>query len=117
MSAILTPADAIRLRNEQRGRGEGIGPIRDIPDLELVNTLVAHGQPRWSALELTRNPQLRLAALRFWCDVQDAGKGDPVARQRIDYMRACWSRMRQEELISDDYRRGYTEVFDPKELL
>lgn len=117
MSAILTPQDSIRLRNQQHQQGAGIGAIRDIPDRELINTLVAHGQPRWSAQELTVNPSLRLAALRFWCDVQDSAEGDLVARQRIDYMRECWTRMRQEELISDDPRRGYTEVFDPKELL
>lgn len=117
MTAILTPADAIRLRNQQHQQGAGIDPIGSVPDRELIHTLVAHGQPEWSARELTRNPALRLAALRFWCDVQDSAEGDLVARQRIDYMRECWTRMRKEELISDDPRRGYTEVFDPKELL
>lgn len=116
--AVLTPVDAVRLRNQHHQAGAGIpSPIASIPDRELIATLVEHGQPRWAAAELTRNPQLRLAALRFWVDVGDARQGDPVAKERVDYMRECWMRMRAEEILSDDPRRGHTEVFDPKELL
>jgi hypothetical protein len=114
----MTPADSVRLRNARRGAGDGIRtPIAAIPDAELIANLVEHGQPLWAARELRRNPQLRLAALRFWVDVGDARKGDPAARERVDYMRACWSRMRAEEILTDDPRRGHTDVFDPKELL
>lgn len=117
-SSQLSPLDAVRLRNARHQAGNGIPtPIASIPDRELIATLVAHGQPRWAAQELTRNPQLRLAAVRFWVDIGDAGRGDPAAKDRVDYMRACWVRMRAEEILSDDPRRGHTEVFDPKELL
>lgn len=116
--SILTPTDAIRLRNQHQQTGAGIPtPLTSIPDDELIGTLVEHGQPRWAAQELKRNPQLRLAALRFWVDVGDARVGDSEAKERVDYMRQCWSVMRAEELISDDPTRGHTEVFDPKELL
>lgn len=116
--SVLTPIDAVRLRNRQHQAGAGIPtPIAAIPDEELIATLVEHGQPRWAAAELKRNPQLRLAALRFWVDVGDARRGDAIAKERVDYMRECWSKMRAEEILSDDPRRGFTEVFDPKELL
>lgn len=114
---VLTPADSLRLRNQHHQAGAGIpAPIASVPDGELIATLVAHGQPRWAAAELRRNPQLRLAAVRFWVDVGDAAH-DPAARERVDYMRECWSRLRAEEILCDDPRRGHTEVFDPKQLL
>lgn len=116
--AILTPADTIRLRNQRHQAGHGIPvPIAEIPDEELIANLVEHGQPRWSAQELKVNPQLRLAALRFWVDVGDARAGDAAAKDRVDYMRECWSRMRAEELISDDPTRQHSELIDPRELL
>ena len=115
---VLTPEDAIRLRNRHHQAGAGIAtPLAEVTDEELVQNLVALGQPRWSAEELKTNPQLRLAALRCWVDVGDAGRGDAGARERVDYLRECFSRLRAEEIISDDPKRGYTEVFDPKELL
>ena len=115
---MLSPADLIRLRNHQRQAGAGIAtPIAAVPDSELIACLVEHGQPRHAAAELTRNPQLRLAALRFWVDVGDARKGDPAAKERVDYVRDCWERMRAEELISDDPRRGHAHLIDPADLL
>lgn len=114
----LSPADAVRLRNRHHQAGAGIAtPLLEVPDEELIQNLVALGQPRWSAEELKHNPQLRLSALRCWVDVGDAGRGDPEAKERVDYLRECFSKMRAEEIISDDPRRGHTEVFDPKELL
>lgn len=115
---MLSPADQIRLRNQQRQAGAGIPtPIASVPDTELIACLVEHGQPRHAAAELQRNPQLRLAALRFWVDVGDARKGDKSARERVDYIRECWARMRAEELISDDPRRSGQHLVDPADLL
>jgi hypothetical protein len=115
---MLSPADQVRLRNQQRQAGAGIAtPIAAVPDEELIACLVEHGQPRHAAAELKRNPQLRLASLRFWVDVGDARKGDAQAKERVDYVRECWHRMRVEELISDDPRRGHDHLIDPKELL
>lgn len=112
------PIEAVRQRNRRFQEGVGIPlPIADIPDGELIATLVSLGQPRWSARQLTRNPQLRLAALRLWADVGAAGRGDPKAKERVDYVRAAFSAMRREELISDDPTAGYGDAFDPKELL
>lgn len=114
----MTPADAVRLRNRHHQDGAGIKtPLAAVTDEELIAELVAHGQPRHAAEELRTNPQLRLAALRFWVDVGDAGKGNPAARERVDYMRECWSKMRAEELIGDDPARTHGELVDPKELL
>lgn len=115
---VATPADVVRERNRRfQDTQPGIGPVRSIPDRELVATLVAYGQPKHAAMEAIGNPQLRLAALRFWADVQDAGAGDQAARNRVDALRYQWSRMRQEEWISDDPRRGYGAEADPKVLL
>lgn len=112
-------AQALRTRQAQAAQhgAPGIGPVAAVPDREIVATLVAHGQPRWAALEAVRNPQARLAALRFWADVQDAGAGDRAARQRVDYLRASWAVMRREELIADDPRRTHNLIVDPADLL
>lgn len=115
---MLSAADQIRLRNQKRQAGAGIKtPLAAVPDEELIACLVEHGQPRHAAAELKRNPQLRLAALRFWVDVGDARKGDKAARERVDYVRESWARMRTEELISDDPRRGHGQLIDPADLL
>jgi hypothetical protein len=115
---MLSPADQIRLRNRHRQAGAGIAtPVAAVPDAELVACLVEHGQPRHAALELTTNPQLRLAALRFWVDVGDARAGDKAARERVDYCRECWARQRADELIADDPRRGHAHLVDPADLL
>lgn len=115
---MLSPADQIRRRDRHRQQGAGIpAPLAAVPDDELISCLVAHGQPRWSAELVRRDPQLRLSALRFWVDVGDAGRGDAQARERVDYMRACWSAMRREEIISDDPRRDPAHIIDPADLL
>lgn len=118
MRGVLTPADAIRLRNQHHQKGAGIPtPIAAIPDDELIATLVEHGQPLHAAQELRRNPQLRLAALRFWTDVGDARKGDPAAKERVEYHRESWHAMRRAELIADDPRRQHHDLIDPADLL
>lgn len=76
-------------------------PLTFLPDDLLVATLAAHGQPLWSADQLRTHPGLRFAALRFWCDVQDAAEGDCEAQERVDRCREAWQIMRREELISD----------------
>lgn len=114
----LTPADQVRLRQTRRQAGAGIPvPSVIVPDEELINTLVALGQPRHDALELRHNPQLRLAAMRLWVDVGDAGRGDPAAKDRVDYVRATFAAMRHEELISDEPGRNHGELVDPHDLL
>ena len=114
----LSPVDLIRLRNRKFQEGNGIKtPLAAVPDSELISCLVSLGQPLWSAVELRKNPQLRLAALRLWVDVGDAGKGDPAARERVDYIRQCFSQMRKEEILADDPARVTGDAFDPKVLL
>lgn len=76
-------------------------PLKGAPDELLIATLVAHGQPRWAAEEVRRHPGARFAALKFWCDVQDAAEGHKEAQERVDYCREVWSSMRKIELISD----------------
>jgi hypothetical protein len=103
------PIAAVMARN-RRAAGAGIpAPIASVPDNELINTLVAHGQPRYGAEELRTNPQLRLLATRFWVDVGDAGRGDKAAKERVDYCRASWEAMRRADLGS--------HIIDPKDLL
>lgn len=115
---MLSPADHVRARNRHRQAGAGITtPILAVPDEELIATLVAHGQPRYAAEQVKTDPQLRLAALRFWVDVGDAGRGDKQAKERVDYIRASWSAMRRDEIISDDPRRDPAHIIDPADLL
>jgi hypothetical protein len=115
---VLSPADLIRLRNRHHQAGRGIKtPIAAVPDEELIANLVEHGQPRHAAQELKRNPQLRLAALRFWVDVGDARRGDKAAKERVEYVRECWQQQRAQELISDDPRAGHAHLVDPADLL
>jgi hypothetical protein len=115
---LLSPTDQIRLRNRHHQEGRGIrAPLLEVPDNELVACLVALGQPPADAGQLRDNPQLRLAALRLWVDVGDAGKGDKQARERVDYVRECFARLRKEGLISDDPARGDHHIVDPADLL
>src|SRR4029077_19499716 len=112
----IHPHELARRRARRFMEGaEIMAPIADIPDGELIRTLVSLGQPEWSARQLMGNPQLRLAALRLWADVGAAGRGDGAAKERVDYVRAAYARMRKEELISDDPSRGHGDAFDPKE--
>lgn len=83
-------------------RQPGIPRNKYVTDDLLIATLVAHGQPKHSAVELRRNPPLRLAAMRFWADVQASGKGDMAARERVDYCRQAWDNMRKADLIADN---------------
>jgi hypothetical protein len=119
---VPSPAEvALALRHRaQRGAGAGIpAPLAAVPDAELISTLVAHGQPRWSAQLLMRDPALRLAALRFWVDVGDAGRGDKRAKERVDHIRDSFARLRKLEQISDDPRAGPARdhMVDPAGLL
>lgn len=91
--------------------------IKDLPDELLIRTLQAHGQPRWSAEQLRVHPQLRLHAVAFFFDVEDANRGDAEARMRVDMCREQWERLRREEYIADDPRRTHSDLIDPKELL
>lgn len=114
----MMPELQMRVRGRHSGAGAGIPtPIASVPDAELIDTLVAHGQPRYAAEQIRNSPELRLAALRFWCDVGDAGRGDAEARERVDYCRHNWQRMRAAEILSDDPRRGHNDAIDAKELL
>lgn len=70
-------------------------------DRLLISTLVAHGQPQWSAEQIRFHPPARWAALSFWLDVQDAAEGDPEALERVDYCRWAWQEMRKQQVISD----------------
>lgn len=70
-------------------------------DRLLISTLVAHGQPQWSAEQIRFHPPARFAALKFWLDVQDSAEGDAEAKARVDYCREMWQVMRKEEVISD----------------
>lgn len=106
-----------QVREQQQRLGGIPSEIKDLPDMLLIKTLVAHGQPEWSARELTSNPQLRFAAVQFFFDVEDASKGDKVAKQRVDFLREQWSKLRKEEIIADDPNRMYGDMIDPKELL
>lgn len=97
-----------RPRPSTVGKGPQVPRLVQIPDDELIETLVAHGQPRHSAEALRTNGQLRLYALMFWTDVGDAGRGDTAAKERVDYCRESWSVMRAQELISDIPGRNFT---------
>lgn len=86
-----------------RNRGQpGIAQELNWPnDRLLISTLVAGGQPQWSAEQIRYHPPARWAALKFWLDVQDAAEGDAEAKARVDYCREMWQEMRRAEVISD----------------
>lgn len=112
------PIEAVKRRARLFQNANGIPePIAEIPDGELIRCLEGLGMPHWNAVELTANPQLRLAALRLWVDVGDAGRGDVRAKERIDYIRASLSVMRREGIVHDDPRRASGDAVDPKVLL
>ena len=114
----IHPHEVVRRRARRFMEGANIAPpIAAIPDGELIRTMESLGMPRHEARQLVGNPQLRLAALRAWVDVGDAGRGVVAAKERVDYMRASFAALRKAEMISDDPNRVTGEVVDPKELL
>jgi hypothetical protein len=114
---MSTPELVIAHRNQTATAARGIGPIKAVPDTELVDVMVRLGMPKFRAVEIHWNPEKRLEALTIWSLEQDARDGDREARQALDLARAMLVRQRQEELVCDDPRRGHDEVFDPRELL
>lgn len=114
---MSSPLEVVQLRNQRHSEARGIGPIKSIPDTELVAVMVRQGMPRFRAVEIHWNPEKRLAALMVWNLEQDAADGDRSARERLELTREMLARQRQEELISDDPTRGYDEIFDPRQLL
>lgn len=99
-------------RTTRGGRAPGIGPLRAVPDPELIATLVSHGMPLVEARALEHVQQARFIALRFWCDVQDSVQGDVAARERVDRLRGEWAKLRLENLISDDRKRVHQHVIE-----
>jgi hypothetical protein len=80
---------------------EGIPPLDDPTDAQLIATVVAHGMPRWSADQMRYHPGLRLQYYLFWMDVKRAAGGESEAKGRVDGAIAAWAQMRKDELISD----------------
>lgn len=62
---------------------------------ECAETLISHGMPRRAAYEQVRTPGLRFFAAKFKLDCEDAEKGDPQARARVEYCEEEWARMRR----------------------
>lgn len=80
------------------------GIARELPypnDRLLVATLVALGQPQWSAEQIRYHPPARYNAVCAWMLVQDAAEGDPEAKEKVDYIRWSFAEMRRQEIISD----------------
>lgn len=80
---------------------EGLPPLDDPTDDQLIATVVAHGMPRWSADQMRYHPGLRLQYYLFWLDVKEAAKGEPEARGRVDGAIEAWRQMRKDELVHD----------------
>lgn len=85
----------------RRGLVEGIPPLDDPTDEQLIATVIAHGMPRWSADQMRYNPMLRLHYYMFWLDVREAAKGNKESQERVDGAISAWVQMRKDELVSD----------------
>lgn len=85
----------------RRGLIDGIPPLDDPTDNQLIATVVAHGMPSWSADQMRYHPGLRLQYYMFWLDVREAAKGVSEAKDRVDGCIAAWAQLRRDELISD----------------
>lgn len=83
------------------GLVDGLPPMDDPTDDQLIATVVAHGMPKWSADQMRYNPSLRLTYYLFWMDVREAAKGNKESQGRVDGAVHAWREMRKEELISD----------------
>lgn len=97
--------DRAQAAGHRGGHRPSVGPLRAVPDHELITTLVVHGMPLVSANTVSYNGQFRFTALQFWSDVEHAGRGDKEAKARVDYCRQLWDQYRRQNLISDDPRR------------
>lgn len=83
------------------GLVDGLPPLDNPTDAELIASVVAHGMPYWSADQMRYHPGLRLQYYLFWLDVREAAKGNKEAQGRVDGCRAAWAEMRKIELVTD----------------
>lgn len=80
---------------------DGIPPLDDPTDDQLIATVVAHGMPKWSADQMRYHPGLRLHFYMFWMDVREAAKGNVDSKDRVDIAMQAWREMRKDELVHD----------------
>lgn len=91
----MTKPLPILLPDRQGDGGRG-NPLKMplIPAQELINKLCEFGMPRRQAEMLRTSFQLRCFATLFYFDVIEMENGDAQAKERIDYQRTHWIRMR-----------------------
>jgi hypothetical protein len=95
----------------KQGLVDGLPPMDNPTDAQLMATVVALGMPKWSAAQMVYHPGLRLQYYMLWCDVQEAAKGNQEAKNRVDAARSMWSDMRRAEVVADrpDMSVGFYE--------
>lgn len=85
-------------------------PTIDVPDHVLESELIALGMPRDQMFTRYRQTMpgqyryLRTLALKMYMDIIYARRGDPEAKERIDYCREVWQEMARRRLIQDGER-------------
>lgn len=86
-------------RQLRPGETPHIGPLAAIGDAELITSLLSVGMPLVNARAIEHNAQQRFLALRVWFDIDQAGKGDAGAKERVDMLKAKYQELRRDELI------------------
>lgn len=85
----------------RQGLIDGLPPMDDPTDDQLIASVVAHGMPRWSADQMRYHPGLRLKYYMFWLDIREAAKGNKDSQGRVDGAMEAWRQMRLDEVIAD----------------
>lgn len=86
-------------RDLRPGETPSVGPLQAVTDAELITSVMAVGMPLKNAMAIQHNAQQRFLALRVWYDLDQAGKGDAGAKERVDMIKAKYVQLRRDELV------------------
>lgn len=86
-------------RTLRPGETPHIGPLQSVTDAELITSLMTVGMPLMNAKAIQHNAQQRFLALRVWFDLDQAGKGDKDAKDRVDRLKAHYQDLKRAELV------------------
>lgn len=62
---------------------------------QVIAKMVHYGCPRSSAVQQMRHPGLALYGRQFYVDAEDAERGEPVAKERLERVTEAWARQNE----------------------
>lgn len=60
---------------------------------QVIAKMIHYGCPRKAAIEQLKHPGLALYARQFYVDAEDAERGEPIAKARLERTKEQWAAM------------------------